>query len=163
LARHVDCSPIASMAILSIHRDRTGFMADEAYRAATDPGWWDPFAEPSEPEILSPPLDFIPRFDVCETDESIIVRADLPGVHEADVDLTLTEGRLVISGKREPESGESSGTYYSCERSYGSFARTFYLPEGIDADQCFAELNEGVLHLVIPKRAPSSARSMQTD
>jgi HSP20 family protein len=94
---------------------------------------------------------FIPAFEVKEVKDAYIFKADLPGVKESDLDITLTGDRLTISGKRETEKEEDSDRFYAYERSYGSFTRSFTLPEGVDAEHCSADLKEGVLHLRLPK------------
>jgi HSP20 family protein len=94
---------------------------------------------------------FVPAFEVKETKDSYIFKADLPGVKESDLDITLTGDRLTISGKREVEKEEDTDRFYAYERSYGSFSRSFTLPEGVDAEHCSAELKEGVLNLRLPK------------
>ncbi len=96
-------------------------------------------------------LSFVPAFEVKETKDAYIFKADLPGVKEDDLDITLTGDRLTISGKRETEKQEESDRFYAYERSYGSFSRSFTLPEGVDVNQCNADLKDGVLHLRLPK------------
>ncbi len=95
--------------------------------------------------------NFIPAFEVKETKDAYVFKADLPGVKESDLDITLTGDRLTISGKRETERQEESDRFYTYERSYGSFSRSFTLPEGVDVEHCAAELKEGVLNLRLPK------------
>ncbi len=96
-------------------------------------------------------VGFVPAFEVKETKDAYIFKADLPGVKEGDLDITLTGDRLTISGKRETEKEEDSDRFYAYERSYGSFTRSFTLPEGVDGDHCSADLKDGVLHLRLPK------------
>jgi HSP20 family protein len=96
-------------------------------------------------------LGFVPAFEVKETKDSYIFKADLPGVKESDLDITLTGDRITISGKRETEKEEDTDRFYAYERSYGSFSRSFTLPEGVDAEHCSADLKEGVLNLRLPK------------
>ncbi|QRK07535.1 Hsp20/alpha crystallin family protein [Archangium violaceum] len=98
-----------------------------------------------------PSWNFIPAFEVKETKDSYIFKADLPGVKEDDLEITLTGDRLTISGKRETEQREESDRFYAYERSFGSFSRSFTLPEGVDVEHCNAELKDGVLHLRLPK------------
>ncbi|WNG38077.1 Hsp20/alpha crystallin family protein [Archangium minus] len=98
-----------------------------------------------------PSWNFIPAFEVKETKDSYIFKADLPGVKDDDLDITLTGDRLTISGKRETEQREESDRFYAYERSYGSFSRSFTLPEGVDVEHCNAELKDGVLNLRLPK------------
>lgn len=126
---------------------------------------WDPFTQMRE--LMGwDPLDtmtqllgtrgqqgtaFVPAFEVKETKDAFIFKADLPGVQDKDLDISLTGGRLVVSGKRETEKREENERYFAYERSFGSFSRAFTLPEGVDADHISADLKDGVLHLVLPK------------
>jgi HSP20 family protein len=82
---------------------------------------WDPFAE------LGPSAAgaFVPAFDVKETKDAYMFTADLPGVKESDLELSLTGNRLTISGKRDEEKKAQDERWYAYERSYGSFSRTF--------------------------------------
>lgn len=76
---------------------------------------------------------FSAAFEVKETKEAFIFKADLPGIKAEDLDVVLTQNRLTIRGKREAEKSEKGETFYTFERSYGSFARSFTLPEGVDS------------------------------
>ena len=107
------------------------------------------------------PVSFIPAFEVKETKDAYIFKADLPGVKEGDLDITLTGGRLTISGKRETEQQEESDRFYAYERSYGSFTRSFTLPEGVDVDRVNAELKDGVLQLRLPKQPEMQPKRIQ--
>jgi HSP20 family protein len=99
------------------------------------------------------PARFAPDFEVKDTKEGYVFKADVPGVKEKDLEITMTGNRLTITGKREAEMEEKRNIYYACERSYGSFTRSFTLPEGTDGgDRIRAELNEGVLTLLLPKK-----------
>jgi HSP20 family protein len=95
---------------------------------------------------------FHPSFEVFERKDGYVFKADLPGVKQDDLDITLTEKRLTITGKREAEERTQGDRYYAYERSYGSFTRTFTLPDGVDAEHVAADLKDGVLTLVIPKK-----------
>jgi HSP20 family protein len=111
---------------------------------------WDPFRELTR--TMPAGVEFIPSFELKERKDAFVLKADLPGVREDDLDVSLTGNRLTISGKREEEKKEEGDRYYTYERSYGSFSRSFTLPEGVDAEHIEAELKEGVLNLTIPKR-----------
>jgi len=102
----------------------------------------------------------VPELDVHESASAITVEADLPGVEEKDLEVTLTGNRLTISGKREAERNEDGTTWYTYERSYGSFSRTFTLPEGVDTDRVDGELKNGVLTVHLPKRAELKPRKI---
>ena len=113
---------------------------------------WDPFREVEA--VLSPAdvRGFTPTFDVKETKDAYLFRADLPGVKEQDLEISLTGTRLSISGHREQERQDQGDTFYASERSYGSFTRSFTLPEGVDGENVAAELKSGVLTLTVPKK-----------
>jgi HSP20 family protein len=92
-----------------------------------------------------------PQFDVKETPDSYVILADLPGMQEADIDISLSGNRLLVSGRREDEAEDEGESYFTYERSYGAFSRSFTLPEGIDSDKAEAVLRHGVLTLTLPK------------
>lgn len=119
---------------------------------------WDPFAE------LAPGstgMTFAPSFDVKETGDAYVFTADLPGVKESDLELSLTGNRLTISGKREEEKKNEGERWYTYERSYGTFSRSFTLPEGVDPEHAEAHLKEGVLRVSIPKRPELKPRKIE--
>lgn len=115
---------------------------------------WDPFQEmaPSLPGMWrGEEPAYVPPFDVRETKDAYLFKADLPGIKEQDLEISVTGSRLTVSGKREAENVEESDRCYCSERSYGSFTRSFTLPEGINADQIQAEFKDGVLSIHVPK------------
>jgi HSP20 family protein len=97
-----------------------------------------------------------PCFEVRETDDAFVFRADIPGLRNEDIDISLIGNQLQISGKREQEQQQDEGRYHTYERAYGSFARVFALPDSADVDNIRAELSNGVLTLSVPKK-PGSA------
>lgn len=113
---------------------------------------WDPFRE-MEPlwNFTAPAATFAPAFEVKETAEAYLFKADLPGVSEKDLEVTLTGDRLTIMGKRHNEEEKKGERFYVYERSYGAFTRTFTLPAGVDAAHIFADMKDGVLTLQLPK------------
>lgn len=106
-------------------------------------------------------LSFAPQFEVKESKDAFEFKADLPGVKEEDLDISLAGNRLTISGTREAEKKDEGDTYYAYERSYGSFSRSFTLPPEADLDQVNASLEKGVLNVHLPKRKESHARKIQ--
>jgi HSP20 family protein len=122
----------------------------------------DPFREmlPVQGASLS---NFVPAFEVLDNKDSYLFRADMPGVNQADIDISVTGNRLTISGKREQEQEEKSGRYYHRERSYGTFTRVFTLPEGTDLEHIRAELKDGVLTVVVPKGPELASRKVQVN
>jgi len=122
---------------------------------------WDPFQEMA-PRLWrgEERLAFAPAFDVKETADSYLFKADLPGFREGDVEINVTGNRLGITGKREEEREEDTGSFFLAERTYGTFTRTFTLPEGVNADQVRADLKDGVLTLVVPKSEESQPKKI---
>jgi HSP20 family protein len=112
---------------------------------------FDPFEQVGRLSSREQTWTFSPAFEVKETKDAYLFKADLPGVKESDLDITITGDRITISGKRETEQHEDSDRFYAYERSFGSFSRAFTLPEGVDAANCAADLKDGVLHLRVPK------------
>lgn len=110
---------------------------------------WDPYRELSFP--MEGGSTFMPSFDVKETADAYVFTADMPGIQKDNLDIQLTGNRLTISGHRESEGTREGETFYSQERSFGTFSRTFSLPEEVESGKVAAELREGVLHLMVPK------------
>jgi HSP20 family protein len=103
---------------------------------------------------------FSPSFDVKETKDAYVFRADVPGLKEEDVQISLTGNRLTISGSREQERQNEGEQYYASEISYGSFTRSFTLPDGTDPDAVQADMKNGVLTVSIPKKPEVQPRKI---
>jgi HSP20 family protein len=101
-------------------------------------------------------MEWNPSFEVRETDNAYVFKADLPGTKTDDVDICTVGNRLEIRGKRDQETEHDEGTWHTYERSYGSFARAFTLPDGADLDNIRTDLKDGVLTLVVPKKAQAT-------
>jgi len=115
---------------------------------------WDPFFAGRQASAFSP------SFEVKETTESFVVKADLPGVDEKDLDIAIHNGVLSVSGSRAAEERREGETYALYERQYGSFSRSFSLPEIADGDHVDAKLDNGVLVLTIPKKEAAKPRKI---
>jgi len=138
--------------------------------SALSRGWeWDPFRVMRE-MLRWEPLQgtgrgfggaaFAPDFEVKERKDAFLIKADLPGVQEKDLDISCHGNRVTISGQREEEKRDEGETYYTSERSYGSFSRSFMLPENADLDHASADFREGVLQLTVPKKAEEKAKKI---
>jgi HSP20 family protein len=114
---------------------------------------WDPFTG-------RPASAFSPAFSVKETTDSFVLKADLPGVAEADLDIAVHNNILSVSGSRQAEERKDGETYALYERQFGSFSRSFQLPEMADAERIDAKLDAGVLTLTIGKRAEAKPRKI---
>ena len=131
-----------------------------------DPARWlsrmmgfDPFRE-MMPLLGEERISFDPAFEVKETKAGYLFRADLPGVRLADLDVSVTDNRIQISGHREAEKEEKGDNFYACERTYGSFTRAFTMPDGIDSGNIHADLRDGVLTVLVPKKAESMPKKI---
>jgi HSP20 family protein len=111
--------------------------------------------------ILSEDKSFVPAFDIAESDTEYSVIAELPGIDEKDIDVTLTDGILTIKGEKKQETEEKDGTYHRIERRYGSFQRSFRMPEGVQGDKIDATYKDGVLKLMIPKSETSEVKKIE--
>jgi len=118
---------------------------------------WDPFREMAAFPTMEPAA-YAPAFEVKENKDAFVFKADVPGVKESDIEVSLTGNRLTVSGKRESEKEEKSDTFYAYERSYGTFSRSFTLPADTDAPHIKAELKNGELTVVVPKAAAAVAK-----
>jgi HSP20 family protein len=103
-----------------------------------------------------------PRVDVFERDANLVVRADLPGLRQDDVRVTIEDDVLTISGERTHEHEHEKGGVYQCERSYGRFERGIVLPAGVDPDRVEASFDNGVLEITMPmpKEQTSKGKSI---
>lgn len=96
--------------------------------------------------------------DVRDSAKEVVIEAELPGVAEKDVSVTLSGGILTISGEKKSEREEKKDDYFVSERSFGSFRRSIRLPDGIDESKVEARFDKGVLHITAPKK-PEAARA----
>jgi HSP20 family protein len=117
---------------------------------------WDPFRD--DGGGLTHGGEFTARFDVKETKDAYVIKADLPGVKEGDLEVSLNGSMLTIRGKREEERKEEGDNYYAIERSAGSFTRSFTLPDSADGEHVSADLKDGVLEVRLPKKAESQPK-----
>lgn len=123
----------------------------DPYRAMREMLRWDPFKEMAPLWPAESQSEFSPAFEVKENADAYTFKADVPGVKESDIEVTVTGNRLSISGSRQEEKEEKSETYYSCERKYGSFSRSYTLPQAADVEHIHADLKAGVLTIAVPK------------
>lgn len=100
----------------------------------------------------------MPSVDIFDAGNELVVRADLPGLEKKDVDINITNNILTISGERKKEQKVEKGSYYTCERTHGSFYRRFDLPAGIDVDKVKAHMENGVLEVRLPKTEESESK-----
>jgi HSP20 family protein len=104
---------------------------------------------------------WVPAMDLVETDDQLVLRADLPGLDRDDVKIEISDGVLTVSGERRVENEERKDGYHRVERAYGGFSRSLSLPQGIDAEQVQADFDKGVLEVRIPKPAERKPHRVQ--
>ena len=95
--------------------------------------------------------DRFPKVDISETKDNFLITADLPGIDEKNVNITLDDGMLTIKGEKKTDTEDKQGEFYSRERSYGEFQRSFEVPETIDENKIDASFSNGVLKVKMPK------------
>ena len=126
----------------------------DPYSLARDLLGWDPFF------TARPTSAFSPAFVVKETNDSFVLKADLPGVEEKDLDVAIHNGVLTVSGSRQSEERKDGESYALYERQYGSFSRSFSLPDMADGERIDAQLTNGVLTLTVAKKAEAKPRKI---
>ena len=104
-----------------------------------------------------------PPVDIYETAEAIVLKAELPGVDAKDVEVRVEDNTLYLKGERKFEKEVKEQNYHRVERSYGSFARSFSLPNSISADKVKAEFKDGLLTLTMPKREEAKPKTIKID
>jgi HSP20 family protein len=101
---------------------------------------------------------FVPRVDVKEEDNTVVVSAELPGMDQKDIDVTVTNDSVRIAGEKKHEEEKEEKGYYHRETSYGSFERVIDLPAEVDEDKAEAEFSKGVLTIKLPKSEEAQAK-----
>lgn len=112
---------------------------------------FDRFFEGRAPNSAS--RRWIPAMDLVETEDHLVLRGDLPGMTEDDVDIEIKDGVLTVSGERKTDHEEKGEGYHRVERAFGSFSRSLNLPQGVDPEKIEAKFDNGVLEVRIPKPA----------
>jgi HSP20 family protein len=123
----------------------------------------DPFALARELfswDLGGRPSAFAPTFEVKETSDAFVVTADVPGVADDNLDIAVNDRILTVSGSRQAETRKEDEAFSLYERQYGSFTRSFALPDTADGDRVAAKLDRGVLTLTIAKKAEAKPRKI---
>ena len=107
--------------------------------------------------------EMVPSVDIFEDGDTVVVKADIPGVKKNDIDVTITENSLTISGERKQEKKVEEKDFHRIERSYGSFSRSFRLPENVNGEKAKAEFKNGVLEIRLPKVKASKQKKIDID
>ena len=130
-------------------------------------GFWRPFGRSllAEEPLFRRELAFptSPAVDVVESEKAYEITAELPGMDEKNIDVKVADGTLTIKGEKQEEKEEKKKDYYLRERSFGSFERSFAIPEGVDADKIDASFKKGVLTLTLPKKPEAQKPAKKID
>ena len=143
------------MSLVRTHANGNTKVARDPYSLARELLGWDPFF------TTRPVSAFSPAFEVKETNEAFVLRADVPGVEEKNLDIAVHNGTLTVSGHRTAEERKEGESYALYERQYGSFSRSFSLPDTADGERVDAKLTNGVLTLTIAKRVEAKPRKIE--
>ncbi len=109
------------------------------------------------------PESYLPRVDIRDEQEAILLTAEIPGVPKDGVKVEVKERVLTLSGEKKNESERGENGFYRSERSFGAFQRSFTLPEGIDADKISGTFEDGVLRLTLPKKPEAKPRQIELE
>ncbi len=139
---------------------------------------WDPFAELEDvskhldrifrrtPAHLEPErelltiADWTPTVDITETDAAYLIKGEIPGVKRENVKVTIEDGMVTMRGERKQEKEEKGKKFHRVECSYGSFMRSFRLPDDVDEATVKAEFKDGMINVTLPKSGKSKAKSI---
>jgi HSP20 family protein len=103
----------------------------------------------------------VPKMDIVDRNNDVLVRVDLPGVKKEDVDVSLTDNTVTVKGSTSEEKKEEKGDYYRCETMQGSFSRTMSLPSEVDGSKAKSTFKDGVLEVVAPKLEKARRHSVK--
>jgi len=105
--------------------------------------------------------EWIPSVDILEKDGNIVLKAQLPGMTEKEIDLKIEGDTLTLKGERKMENEDKKSNYHRVESFYGSFTRSFRLPDGVDYEKIKADYKNGILTVTIPKKPEVKPREIQ--
>jgi HSP20 family protein len=150
-------APRSQWSLMDLHSE-VDRLFDDFARGFGWPGLGRSFCEdrPSVRESAMPSLST--RVNVMETDSAYEIEAELPGLDQKDIELKVSDGVLMLSGERKAEQEQKKKDYHLVERSYGSFRRSFTLPDNIVEDKIGAKFANGVLTVTLPKRDPGATK-----
>ncbi len=126
----------------TMNRQLSHLLDDSPFSAASETGQW------------------APKVDIRETDDALLVQAELPGIDKKDVHLEVKDGVLTLSGERSYEKDVKEENVHRIERAYGSFSRSFSLPSNVDANKVNASMKDGVLEVRLPKRESAKPKAI---
>ena len=148
----------------AVQRQTTGLFdeMDRAFDALMHRGWLRQFRDLWPETMLDTKMDFVvPRVDLIDRDNEVVVRAELPGIDKEHLHIDLTGSLLTIRGEREQREEHEEGDFYRSEIARGSFARTLQLPAEVVSDQADAKFDNGVLEIRLPKAEQTKRQKIE--
>jgi len=129
--------------------------------------WRTPFRRSASDMVPSWDRDVawatVPAVDISDTEKAYEITAELPGIDEKNIDLKVANGVLTIKGEKREEKEEKKKDYYLRERNFGSFERSFQVPDGVDNDKIEASFKKGILTVTLPKKPEAQAAAKKID
>ena len=122
---------------------------------------WDTFlfGRPKKSQLVEE--EWQPAMDVAETEGELVVNVEIPGMNPEDIDVSLSEGTLLIKGEKKPEPEEKEADYRLIERSYGGFSRSIQLPTEVQSDKISASYKNGILKITLPKSEEAKKKEIK--
>jgi HSP20 family protein len=136
-------------------RRNMGRLFEEYYEPSLGCRQWWP--KPSEAGVV------VPKIDMYDRKDEVVVKAELPSVEKNDIDLTITKDSITIKGEIKREEEVKEGNYYAAERSYGSFKRMIALPVEVESDKAKAAFKNGILEIVLPKKEEAKPKEIKIE
>lgn len=122
---------------------------------------WEDYFGPGRKALRPMEMEWMPSVDVSETEDKVVVKAEVPGMEAKDIDISLSGDVLTIKGEKKAEKEESGENFHLVERSYGSFSRSLRLPVGVEADKIEASYKQGVLTVTCPKKEEVKTKAIE--
>jgi HSP20 family protein len=141
-------------------RELTPFRDFERVRREMD-RYWDSLFDVGPKRKTEESGEWFPYLDVSETKSDIVVKAELPGMDPKDIDISLSDGTLILKGERKTEKEEKEEDYHLVERSYGTFYRSVHLPREVQSDKINASYKDGVLKITLPKSEEAKKKEVK--
>jgi HSP20 family protein len=122
---------------------------------------FDRFFDFDLPTLFDKEEMVVPHFDISETEKDYVISGEIPGIDVKDLNVTLTDGIITIKGEKKKETEEKEENYHRIERHYGSFERSFRVPDKVKTDKLDANYKDGVLKLTLPKAEISEVKKIE--
>jgi HSP20 family protein len=123
-----------------------------------------PFFDDLElPDLFSKEKSLVPAFDIAETKKEYTITGEIPGMDVKDLEVTLSDGILTVTGEKKHEKEDKGENYYRVERQYGSFQRSFRLPEDVKTEKSKATYKDGILKLTLPKTSVPKTKKVEVN